>query len=82
VSTLHNKNALCQRGAEMSKREKEDRGGKEAGMKKDKSAEDLGRELLRAAKEGDVERVKERGCALSRGEGLVGCSHNGACCGV
>jgi hypothetical protein len=43
----------------MSKREKEDKGGEEGGMKKHKSAEDLGRKLLRAAEEGDVESVKE-----------------------
>ena len=40
----------------MSEREKQDKGGEEAGAK---SAQDLGRELLRAAKEGDVERVRE-----------------------
>jgi hypothetical protein len=43
----------------MNKREKEGKGGEEGGMNEDMSAEDLGRELLRAAKEGDVERVKE-----------------------
>ena len=41
----------------MSKREKEDKGGEEGGTKK--TAEDLGRELLRAAEKGDVGRVVE-----------------------
>jgi hypothetical protein len=43
----------------MSEREKEDKGGEEAGTKKQKSAEDLGTELLRAAEAGDVERARE-----------------------
>jgi hypothetical protein len=43
----------------MKKREKEDKGGEEGSTKKQKSADDLGRELLKAAKEGDVESVKE-----------------------
>jgi hypothetical protein len=43
----------------MSEREKEDKGGEEAGTKKHKSAEDPTRELLRAAEKGDLERVKE-----------------------
>jgi hypothetical protein len=47
------------RRAEMNEREKEDKGGEEGGTKKHKSAEDLGRELLRAAEKGDVERVRE-----------------------
>jgi hypothetical protein len=42
----------------MSKHEKEDKGGEEAGTK-NKSAKKLGRELLRAAEKGDVERVRE-----------------------
>ncbi len=55
----------------MSEREKEDKGGEEeAGTEKHKNAEDLGRELLRAAKEcGESEgaaTVRGRGCALSR----------------
>ena len=43
----------------MSKREKDDKGGEEAGTKKHKSAQELGRELLRVAEKGDVERVRE-----------------------
>jgi hypothetical protein len=49
----------------MSKREKEDKGGEEAGTKH-QSAEELGRELLKAAEEGDVEKVRE----LLRCEGV------------
>jgi hypothetical protein len=45
------------RRAEMSEREKGDKGGEEGCTKK--SAEDLGEELLRAAEKGDVERVRE-----------------------
>ena len=43
----------------MSESEKEDKGGEEAGTKKQLNMEDLGRDLLRAAEEGDVERVRE-----------------------
>jgi hypothetical protein len=41
----------------MSKREKEDK-GEEGGTKKQKSAEELGSELLTAAWRGNVERVR------------------------
>jgi hypothetical protein len=43
----------------MNEREIEDKGGEEGGTEKHKSAEDLGRELLRAAEDGEVERVRE-----------------------
>ena len=48
------KRDLLRRACEMNKREKEDKGGEEGDSKK--SAEQLGKELLRAAEEGDAER--------------------------
>jgi hypothetical protein len=54
---VQSKNALCRAGLEISKREKEDKGGEETVT--EKSATDLGRELLRAR--------GERRCGESEG---------------
>jgi hypothetical protein len=43
----------------MNEREKKDKGEEEGGTKKHKNAEDLGKELLKAAKDGEVESVRE-----------------------